>query len=179
MKCPLCKTQNMTSVDLASGLPGSCCDDCHGVWVPRDHYENWRISPRAEPVAATMPAEVVASNKAKICPQCTRLMLPYRVGHGLAFAIDACSSCGGIWLDRNEWDALRAKELHDDLHEIISAQWQAAVRRAEVEEGIEKTYRRLLGPAYEKAHEFRTWLVTQPERQLILTYLSEVKAEKS
>ena len=52
------------------------------------------------------------------------------------------------------------------------------MRRADVQEGLEQTYRRLLGPAYAKAAELRAWLREQPQRNLILTYLSDQTAAK-
>ena len=112
---------------------------------------------------------------AKICPQCGHLLLPYRVGHGLAFSIDYCGACGGVWCDRNEWDAIKARNLHDNLHDIVSAHWQNAVRRADVDAAVEQTYRRVLGDAYDKAAEVREWLRNEPRRSTLLAYLSDAR----
>jgi len=106
-----------------------------------------------------------------------QLLLPYRVGHGLSFSIDYCGACGGVWFDRSEWDAIKAKNLHGNLHDIVSAHWQSAVRRLEVQESIEQTYKRLLGANYGKASDLRAWLREQPQRSLILAYLSGLKPE--
>ena len=51
--------------------------------------------------------EVKDVQGAKICPECGRILLKYKVGHGLDFFVDHCSGCGGIWLDKNEWNALK------------------------------------------------------------------------
>lgn len=179
MRCPLCKKSTMAPVELAPGLTGSACSACSGVWIARDAYDTWRAGhPGNLPETPTAAQIAVAdSHQAKLCPQCGHLLLPYRVGHGLPFSIDHCGACGGIWFDRNEWDAILARNLHGDLHDILSAHWQAAVRRSEVQEAIEQTYRRLLGGSYAKASELRAWLREQPQKSLILAYFSDAKPE--
>ena len=114
---------------------------------------------------------------APLIPLCRHLLLPYRVGHGLSFSIDYCGACGGVWCDRHEWDAIKAKKLHGKLHDIVSDHWQSAVRRADVQDAIEQNYKRLLGVEYGKALELREWLRNQPQKSLILAYLSDTKPE--
>jgi len=171
----------MTAIDLAPDLSGLECSECSGVWIARSNYDAWRARQPGdlpETAAATQVA-VSETHRAKLCPQCGHLLLPYRVGHGLAFSIDYCGACGGVWLERQEWDAIKARNLHDNLHDIVSAHWQAAVRQADVQEGIEKTYRRLLGTSYGKASEMRAWLHEQPQKGLILAYLAGMQPEKN
>lgn len=180
MQCPLCKKHTMNAVVLEPDLPGLACDECGGVWVSRANYDAWRArQPAAIPEnPAPVAVEVTDTHKAKICPECRHLLLPYRVGHGLPFSIDYCGACGGVWFDKNEWTAIKAKNLHGDLHDIVSDHWQVAVRQADMQEKIEQTYQRLLGPAYEKAADVRAWLQKQPLKSLLLAYLSGTKPEK-
>lgn len=180
MQCPLCQKQTMVLADLAPGLAGLTCGACAGVWVDRARYDAWRATlPGDLPETATpLREEVAETRQAKICPQCGHLLLPYRVGHGLAFAIDYCGACGGIWCDPGEWDAIQAKNLHDNLHDIVSRHWQAAVRQAAVREAVEQTYVRHLGAAYPKAREIKAWLHEQPQRDLIWAYLTESQRER-
>ena len=179
MQCPLCKKHTMNTVSLVPNLSGFACSECSGVWIARTEYDAWRAkqSGNLPETLTTDQVAIVDVHKGKICPQCRHLLLPYRVGHGLSFSIDFCSGCGGIWFDRSEWDAIKAKNLHDKLHDIVSGHWQTAVRRSEVQEAIEQTYERLLGAAYGKASEVRAWLREQPQSSLILTYLSDLKPE--
>jgi len=177
MDCPLCKQRSLETAELAPGLSGLCCRTCAGTWIPRSRYDAWHdqqagVAPGAP---AHGPVEVTDVRQAKLCPECGRLLLPYRVGHGLAFAIDYCGACGGVWLDRNEWPALQAAQLHLSLHDIVSAHWQSAVRQAGVQAAMEQTYQRLLGPAYARARDVRAWLQGEPHRGLILAYLAEEK----
>ena len=175
MLCPVCKKHTMQTAELAPGLSGLTCSDCSGTWIPRSNYDAWRAKQPASLPGTAMPLEIgnTDAHKAKLCPQCGHLLLPYRVGHGLPFSLDYCSACGGAWFDRGEWEAIQAKALHGNLHDIITMHWQAAAREEDLQEGIEKTYQRLLGPGYAKACEIRTWLQAQPQKGLILAYLKE------
>lgn len=180
MQCPLCKKNTMTYTDLLPNLSGLSCSACSGVWIGRSHYDTWRARQPSDLAENPAPVQIGVNetHKGKICPECAHLLLPYRVGHGLPFSIDYCGACGGVWLERNEWDAIKAKNLHDNLHEIVSAHWQNAVRQDDVQLAIEKTYIRLLGGSYDKAREMRAWLKDQAQRRLILAYLSDQKPEK-
>lgn len=192
MQCPVCKKHMMNPVDLAPDLSGLGCGECAGVWIARTQYDRWRARQPGdlpEPPAAakgsvadtqkTVQVAVADTHKTKICPQCGHLLLPYRVGHGLSFSIDYCGACGGVWCDRSEWDAIMARNLHDNLHDIVSANWQASVRRSDVQEAIEQTYKRLLGADYGKASDLRVWLREQPQsqRSVILAFLSDNKPQ--
>ena len=147
MLCPLCKTQAISVVALEPDLPGCACSACGGVWVSRANYDAWRVKQPAtipeNPAAVAMA--VSDTHTAKICPECQHLLLPYRVGHGLSFSIDYCGACGGVWFDQHAWEAIKAKNLHGDLHDIVSEHWQVAVRQADIQEKMEQTYQRLLG----------------------------------
>ena len=177
MKCPLCKTPSLDATVLAPDLEGCICGECNGVWIARAKYDAWRKRlPKDIPeTASDAEFSVNDTRGAKICPQCGHLLLPYRVGHGLAFSIDYCGACGGVWCDRNEWDAIKARNLHDNLHDIVSAHWQNAVRRADVDAAVEQTYRRVLGDAYDKAAEVREWLRNEPRRSTLLAFLSDTQ----
>jgi Zn-finger nucleic acid-binding protein len=179
MQCPLCKKHTMAPADLVPGLTGKTCSECSGVWLDRAKYDAWRAKQAGDLPETNPPAQFAISDtrKAKICPQCGHLLLPYRVGHGLSFSIDYCGACGGVWCDRGEWDAIKAKNLHDNLHDIVSQHWQTAVRQSGVQESIEQTYARHLGANYAKAQEVRTWLRGQPQKALILAYLADTKPE--
>jgi len=55
----------------------------------------------------------VDKQKSKIhCPKCPRLLENYRFQ---GFALNRCQSCGGIWMDRGELDAVIRKVTRDPL----------------------------------------------------------------
>jgi Zn-finger nucleic acid-binding protein len=169
----------MAVVEVAPDLMAQACSECSGIWLDRAKYDAWRAKQAGDLPETNTPAQLAVSDthKAKICPQCGHLLLPYRVGHGLSFSIDYCGACGGVWCDRGEWGLIKGKNLHDNLHDIVSQHWQAAVRQAGVQEAIEQTYARHLGANYTKAREVRTWLRGQPQKALIFAYLADTKTE--
>jgi len=179
MQCPLCKKHTMAVADLAPNLTGLVCSDCAGVWLDRAKYDAWRAKHPGDLPETKMPAQLAVSDThmAKICPQCGHLLLPYRVGHGLSFSIDYFGACGGVWCDPGEWNAIKAKNLHDNLHDIVSQHWQTAVRQSAVQDSIEQTYVRNLGANYPKVQEVKAWLRGQPQKALILAYLADTKSE--
>ena len=84
-----------------------------------------------------------------------------------------CGSCSGIWFDRNEWLALKARGLHDHLHQVATEPWQAEVRREETRAHLEALYRKRYGADYDEVVRVRRWLRTHPERQSILAFLTD------
>lgn len=175
MQCPLCKKHTMSTTELAPGLLAVACSECKGAWIARSQYDAWR-SHRPDvgaETAAVAGVDVTDNHKAKLCPQCGRLLLPYRVGHGASFSIDYCGGCGGIWLDRNEWEAIKARNLHANLHQIVTERWQADVRQDAIQESIERAYERQLGATYAKAKEIKAWLGSQSQKGLLLAYLAD------
>ncbi len=175
MQCPVCKKGSMSPTDLDDGLSGMTCETCSGVWLDRTKYDTWRAKQPQDLPETTMPAQTNMSDthKAKICPRCSHLLLPYRVGHGLSCSIDYCSACGGVWFDQNEWATIKAKNLHDNLHDIVSQNWQTAVRKLEVQKSVTQTFARHLGDSYLKAQEIKTWLQGHPQKALLLAYLTD------
>ena len=102
------------------------------------------VSPDAENL------ELQESGKAKLCPECGAILVPYKVGHELPFSLDRCGHCGGIWFEKNEWEALCAWNLHDDLHFIFSKPWQDAVALAARAEQRETRLRQTFGDGSRK-----------------------------
>lgn len=177
MKCPSCKSSSLDWLNLEPDLPARGCSSCEGAWIARISYDAWRAKQPGDAPAKPAHAEIDVTDvrHAKLCPQCSQLMQKYHVSHDLAFYLDYCPSCGGIWLDRNEWAALRAQNLHDNLHQMVSKQWQADIQRQSVKNTVEDMFRQRLGDAaYRKTTEFRTWLANHDKKSLILAYLSDL-----
>ena len=168
MNCPVCKTTPLQSMTLEQQLKASSCSDCQGQWIGAVDYWQWlerhgETLPEKEP--DSIPLEVADSQKAKLCPECRRIMLRYKVGHGLTFTLDQCSSCNGIWFDANEWDALRQRNLHDEVHLVFSAPWQAQVRREESRQVLAKLYTEWFQHDYDKIKTIKEWIEQHPQQE--------------
>nr|CAX69046.1 conserved hypothetical protein [uncultured bacterium] len=180
MLCPVCRNHDLKPIELEPDLKVASCDGCSGAWLAKDDYDAWQALHPEEPPATTAPVEIQVGEiaKAKLCPQCNHLMVKYRIGHGLGFFIDHCNSCGGFWLDGNEWPALKLRGLHHNLDDVLSSRWQKDVRQQEIQEKLDEVYIRQLGrETYDKMREIRVWLDGQPNRSMILAYLAESRAE--
>jgi Zn-finger nucleic acid-binding protein len=175
MKCPSCKQEAFEAVEVDQGLSASHCRACGGHWISGQQYWNWLRSKGPnlpELPAAPGPApQIVDSTTAKLCPSCGRWLFKYKVGHGLSFAIEHCGQCEGIWLDKDEWAALKGRNLHDDLQRICDSLWQGQVRREETEHLVEARFSRVLGGDYQKAKQVREWIAGHPSRATLIAYL--------
>jgi Zn-finger nucleic acid-binding protein len=117
--------------------------------------------------------EVQESQRIKTCPECNHFLIRYRVGHGLDFSIDRCGACGGLWFDQNEWEILKLRNLHDDVHLIFSAAWQLrAAREEEVQRRRDRLLKQLGAEDFSEVERMHNWLRTHPRRSTILAYLA-------
>ena len=173
MYCPNCKGSVLSKTTMETDLPASSCGKCGGIWITRSHYDRWRQhhhTPNATVREITLEGNDIP--KAKLCPGCGCLMFKFKIASDIGFLIESCTTCGGFWLDANEWDALKASGLHDNLTDIISAQWQKDIRTHKLQHAITESYKTRLGPDdFSRVHEFRSWLNKHPQKSLVLAYL--------
>ena len=121
--CPVCNQSPLKKLNLEEGLAAKNCDTCCGHWLSRSSYMKWlKLQPEivSEKPLSEFSLETNETQRAKLCPNCEKILLRYNIGHGLHFSVDHCGSCGGIWLDGNEWAILKKKGLHDEIHKIFS-----------------------------------------------------------
>ncbi|MBN1673434.1 MAG: zf-TFIIB domain-containing protein [Kiritimatiellae bacterium] len=177
MQCPVCKTKRCSPVELEEGLRASACETCGGRWISHEDYSAWLKHHGAtlpEKPFSEVEFDVGDVQEAKLCPDCQRILLKYKVGHGLDFFVDHCPGCGGVWLDRNEWQALQGKNLHDEIHRIFSTSWQRQVRGEQMAAKLDQAYARRFGQeSYAKVKEVRQWIQEHPQKRALLAFLSD------
>jgi Zn-finger nucleic acid-binding protein len=162
--------------EIEPGLAAYECPRSTGFWIPLQSYLAWR---ERQPPRAATPVEVCptaisddSSQRTLICPESGRLLLRYRVGHGLPFHVDRSPATGGVWLDKGEWEALKSRGLHISLHLIFTAAYQRQVRSSEYTERMTDTFRDRIGAAgFSKVTEFGAWIAGHPRRRDICCYL--------
>lgn len=175
MECPVCKGVVLRHVKLEKNLPAAHCPQCGGHWIGAEEYHAWlaTLGEAAREASADAP-EAVDTPRALVCPQCDHLMLKYRVGRDIAFRLDQCGQCGGFWFDRNEWEALKARNLHDDIHRVVTAQWQRAARMEASQQRWQRHYASLFGTEdYTEIRRVKTWLSSHDQRAALLAYLND------
>lgn len=176
MKCPVCKTIELDFAPLEGELTARHCGQCGGNWIPSFEYWRWREAHKE--VLPEKPADPAAPNPltgaliAKLCPECHRILVKYKVGHGANFSLDQCGHCGGVWFDKDEWEALKSRNLHDEVYTIFTAPWQNRVRSEEVQRRQEALYRQKFGEeGFEHIQRMKEWIAEHPQKQEILAYL--------
>ena len=176
MKCPVCDTHSLSNLELEEMLQGYKCSKCEGCWIKGFQYWKWLKAHGdtlpEKPAEFTLDLDVSDSKQVKICIECGHLMIRNKVGHGIPFYLDRCSACGGIWFDKNEWEVLKSRNLHDEIHLIFTSAWQSDNREKEQQVNYEKALAEILG---EKDHDdlrkFKSWISKHPRRDLIIAYI--------
>lgn len=162
--------------EIESGLSAYECPFSGGLWIPLQSYLTWKERhPHGTGAANDDPAPAVpddSKQRALICPESGRLLLRYRVGHGLKFHVDRSPATGGVWLDKGEWEGLKSKGLHGSLHLIFTAAYQQQVRSEEYAQKLRETFRDRIGAVdYAKVAEFGAWVASHPKGRDICCYL--------
>lgn len=176
MKCPVCKRNTLKPVTLEADLAALGCEKCGGHWLSSEAYWHWleqqdEVKPEPQPDVAF---QVNDNEQAKLCPTCGRILIKYKVGHGVNFSLDQCSTCNGVWLDQHEWQALKTRHLHAEIHCMFSKSWQQKVLAEELRDNLDRMYEQRFGAEdYAELQRLRCWLAQHPQRAALLAYLSD------
>lgn len=177
IKCPTCPATILVDCFLEPYLPAKSCPRCDGVWLPSPDYWAWL---QRQEVAAESPAVDKDGAKsvdadaqpAQRCPDCGHFLSHAKVGHGVTFQIDRCGTCGGMWFNKGEWDALRARNLHTQAHFIFSPAWQSAIACDQRREAHEAILLQKLGSAdLDEIRRIKKWVEMHPHRAELHAYL--------
>lgn len=178
MDCPVDR-HALRHTQLEDGLQAFECPECTGRWLRFGEYLTWRernpedtpeVPPELVPDLGAAPESGFSG--VRRCPDCDYLLTRFRVGHGVPFMLDRCGHCNGIWMDHAEWETLRARGLHDNLHEMFDPLWQRAARNEAQRDATEAQFARRLGAdTMWRTREFGAWLSKHPKRSEILAYL--------
>jgi Zn-finger nucleic acid-binding protein len=175
MNCPVCESTELSSVELEPGLTSYQCQSCRGNWIQGAEYWSW-----LETQGANLPERVQHKETLTLaepglpidCPECRFRMVKYLAGRGLPFTIDHCHGCKGIWLDGNEWEALKKRNLHDDLNLMFTSFWQNEAQRLARKAKLEEIYVDRFGlDDYTEIKRIRYWLESKVNREELLAFL--------
>ena len=175
MNCPVCKQIALFPKDLEPDLSARECNLCGGRWIGSFQYWKWKEHSgkeltQSEPPQTTLP--VTDSTAVKLCPECGHFLRRFPVGEGLRFSLDRCGNCGGMWLDRNEWESLKQHGLHDHAHKIFSEVWEHRIRQQEQTDAMEKIYRDKFGlEDYKRIAEIKEWIDNHPHPSELRAFL--------
>ncbi|HQF63920.1 MAG TPA: zf-TFIIB domain-containing protein [Anaerolineaceae bacterium] len=176
--CPICKTTALKSAYLENDLPVLTCSSCGGMWLRANEYAHWLKSQtpgvfdESKVAEASQRLHVSESDHAATCPDCGHFLRRYRVSARVDFHLDRCNNCNGVWLDKNEWEALKAADLHDEINKILTQPWQRHIDDETTFSRYDGMYRERFGADdYEKIKEIRKWLAEHPNRNSLIAFL--------
>lgn len=137
MHCPKDKGESLVSVVLSGGLAAHHCPVCEGNWIEPETYGAWRL--HQEELLPVPPPEdtdvgydpAPQDARAGLCPDCKGFLARSRVSVSPPFYVERCSRCGGIWLDRGEWDVLQQLGWEGAIAYLFTEDWQNLMREYE------------------------------------------------
>ena len=185
MNSPASPHTPMQSREIEPGLTVYECPVSGGLWIPLQAYLTWKEHQPDTPAPSSSHDPTPSPSedqkpRALICPESGKLLLRYRVGHGLPFYIDRSPATGGVWLEKGEWEALKSKGLHTSLHLICTAGYQRQIRTNEYSQTLTETFRDRIGPEdFARVTEFAAWLSQHPKGRDICCYLMDTFEQKN
>lgn len=177
MKSPVGRRPLLEETTLDEGLVAYACPEGGGVYITLQNYWDWlKLQPeRLEHLPDLGQGSCLLEDepKAKLCPETGTIMIRCRVGHGFKFYIDR-SRTGGVWLDAGEWDALRARNFHDEIHLIFTKPWQSEIRAQRAERMNKKILHDKVGDdLLAEIQSLKERLREHPHRDYVFAYLEE------
>ncbi len=175
-KCPVCNEIELKRIRLEKNIPAYLCTGCEGIWISLKEYlpPQEGISLEGINLKGDLPLPTVDNRKALLCPDCGRILRRFKIWPDVEFHLDRCGGCNGIWFDRNEWQVLRLKNLHDKVHVFFTAEWQETLRKEEMRRQFVKMYKEKFGSEdYLKIRNIRNWLEEHPKGRQLLAYLTD------
>ena len=86
--------------------------------------------------------------------------------------MDRCNNCNGVWLDKNEWESLKAADLHDEINKVFTKPWQQHIDDETSASKLDSMYLKKFGESdYQKIKEIRKWLQDNPNRNVLIAFL--------
>ncbi len=176
MHCPVCQNIELIKREIEPDLWASACENCRGRWLSHPDYERWLKSHQDSSVTPSKKLKMTIPEfeLVRLCPECRRILVKYKVGHNVPFMLDRCGTCAGVWLEKNEWEVLKRRNLHDDLQKIFTDHWQEEVKKGETRTHLAKMYEEKFGKEdYAKICKFKDWMENHEKEDEILSYLRD------
>ena len=174
MKCINCSQGNLIPSFIDDAFRAHTCGSCGGNWILVEDFVSWkdrhpehRFNPEV-----TCEDDAADNRKALICPMSGQLMRKLRISAQHAHRLDYSNSVGGIWLDKGEWELLKAEGLAGSLNAIVTQTWQNKIRQETALNNFVEIYESKFGKeTYKKAKEIRQWLQSHPQKADLRAYL--------
>lgn len=177
MKSPRDPCATLVQTEIHPGLIAHICPSSGGCWIDGKHYWQWLLKqpgfPKPIPETTGEPSSVQDdTDRPLISPESGHLMRKCRVGSGLDFRIDFDATSRGFWLDKDEYQILESRNLHDELHLICSPEYQMKLVELDSDKAQSDRFERLLGrDACQRIQAFADLLSTSDDQSISMAYL--------
>lgn len=173
MKCSSCRTGNLEASYFEGLFACHTCSDCEGDLILLGDFLRWQELNPESCLDGQSGIEVVAeeTTRAMICPLSGTLMTKYRISADSEHRLDLSPSINAVWLDKGEWNLLKAKGLTNKLNEIFTNHWQRGIRANETAEMLEDLYVQRFGEDYDKVKAFKGVIKGMRNRSEVIAYL--------
>ena len=175
MKCTSCKQGTLTPTFLEGQFRSHKCDNCEGDWILIEDYVAWKERNPNYKFADSISfeeGEAEDSKRALFCPVSGTMMSKHKLSASNDHRLDYSNAVGGIWLDRGEWELLKAEGLAGSLNSVVTQSWQKKLREQTAKEHFEDIYEAKFGQEnYAKIKAFREWLNSQKDKADMRAYV--------
>ncbi len=175
MKCTACHEGTLSPSYLEGLLPCHTCSNCGGTLLILSDYLSWKDQADLNFSEQASGAEVHAeeTEKAMLCPKTGALMTKYRISKDTEHRLDLSPSVNAIWMDKGEWELLKAQGLAGELNNVFTAHWQHEIRGQESAEILDALYQKKFGDNYQKIKDFRELIDGENKSEVIAFLLSD------
>ena len=139
MVCPSCKQGKLLPGFIDDLFRSHTCSSCSGNWIYLADYLHWldRDNSELKSENALVEKDEHDTKNAMVCPITGNLMLKYRVSNKTPHRLDLSPSLPAIWLDKNEWELLKAEGLSRQLNRIFTDPWQRKIKSDQANETLQ------------------------------------------
>ena len=114
ISCPACgKEMKKVLIESANCNIDICVDGCGGIFFDNRELKKFdEQNENTDAITAQYKSknyQKVNEHKQRICPVCESIMVKHYTDSKKEIEIDECYTCGAIFLDYNELDAIRAQ----------------------------------------------------------------------
>ena len=122
MNCPRCNAA-LAAKDITAGgtiATVAACSKCEGQWMKANDLQ--RLAEIIEPVVVEVRNLPPINKQLKLmnCPECGNHppLSKFRPERDPNVMLDYCSNCRGVWLDKNELEAIQKESLVQVLADL-------------------------------------------------------------
>ena len=174
MQCTQCKQGQLIPSFLDDLFRAHTCNHCGGNWIMIEDFVSWKERNQAYEfeLVSDVSEDTSDTKKALLCPVTGGIMRKFKIAASTDHRVDYSAQVGGIWLDKGEWELLKAEGVAGALNNVVTQQWQKKIREENTASHFAEIYAAKFGETtYKEVKALREWLNAQPNKADLRAYL--------